>query len=212
MSSTPSPAGLLDRAALAVGPGTAPAVAEELAALTGRPVLGYDAEGRITGAEGGAPDAPLVLVGATLPPALRGDPRVRWFHSVNAGVDALLDGGWPAGVLLTRTVGRMGERIGQYALAWVLADCQGVPGHLARTAARAWRREPSNWPRDRPRWSTAPGTSAPPWRARWAPPGSTPSAWAAPSTRRAAPSTSGSPLGRTGRGWAAPGSWWTRCR
>ncbi|MGW4902728.1 NAD(P)-dependent oxidoreductase [Streptomyces albidoflavus] len=143
MSSTPLPAGLLDRAALAVGPGTAPAVAGELAALTGRPVLGYDAEGRITGAEGGAPDAPLVLVGATLPPALRGDPRVRWFHSVNAGVDALLDGGWPAGVLLTRTVGRMGERIGQYALAWVLADCQGVPGHLARTAARAWRREPS---------------------------------------------------------------------
>lgn len=74
MSSTPLPIGLLDRAALAVGPGTAPAVAGELAALTGRPVLGYDAEGRITGAEGGAPDAPLVLVGATLPPALRGDP------------------------------------------------------------------------------------------------------------------------------------------
>ncbi|MEU7445883.1 NAD(P)-dependent oxidoreductase [Streptomyces diastaticus] len=142
MSAPPLPAGLLDRATLAVGPGTGPAVAGELAALTGRPVLAYDTAGRLTGAHGAA-EAPLVLVGPTLPPALRGDPRVRWFHSVNAGVDALLDGGWPAGVLLTRTVGRMGERIGQYALAWVLADCQGVPGHLARTAARTWRREPS---------------------------------------------------------------------
>lgn len=142
MSATLLPADLLDRATLAVGPGTAPAVADELAALTGRPVLAHDAEGRLTGAAG-PPDAPLILVGAALPPALRGDPRVRWFHSVNAGVDALLDGGWPARVLLTRTVGRMGERIGQYALAWVLADCQGVPGHLARTTARAWHREPS---------------------------------------------------------------------
>ncbi|MBL0780877.1 D-2-hydroxyacid dehydrogenase, partial [Streptomyces albidoflavus] len=52
MSSIPLPAGLLDRAALAVGPGTAPAVAEELTALTGRPVLGYDAEGRLSGAAG----------------------------------------------------------------------------------------------------------------------------------------------------------------
>ncbi|MFD5023645.1 NAD(P)-dependent oxidoreductase [Streptomyces sp. NPDC058373] len=142
MPPAPLPADLLDRAALVVGPGTAPAVAEDLAALTGRPVLVHDAEGRLTGALG-AEDAPLILVGAALPPALRGDPRVRWFHSVNAGVDALVDGGWPTGVLLTRTVGRMGERIGQYTLAWVLADCQGVPGHLARTAARTWCREPS---------------------------------------------------------------------
>lgn len=67
-----------------------------------------------------------------------------WFHSVNAGTDALLSAGpWPSGALLTRTVGRMGERIAQYVLAWVLADCQSVPEFAAQHARAEWRRIPS---------------------------------------------------------------------
>ncbi|NED89742.1 D-2-hydroxyacid dehydrogenase, partial [Streptomyces sp. SID11233] len=86
---------------------------------------------------------PCVYVGATLPEALRGG-GLLWFHSVNAGTDALLDAGpWPPGALLTRTVGRMGERIAQYVLAWVLAECQSVPEFAAQHERAEWRRIPS---------------------------------------------------------------------
>lgn len=92
---------------------------------------------------GPADGGPYAYVGAALPEALRGD-GLLWFHSVNAGTDALLGAGpWPAGALLTRTVGRMGERIAQYVLAWVLAECQSVPEFAAQHARGEWRRIPS---------------------------------------------------------------------
>ncbi|MEW2065896.1 NAD(P)-dependent oxidoreductase [Streptomyces sp. NPDC007346] len=70
--------------------------------------------------------------------------QLLWFHSVNAGTDPLLAAGpWPAGALLTRTVGRMGERIAQYVLGWVLAECQSVPEYAAQHARSEWRRLPS---------------------------------------------------------------------
>jgi phosphoglycerate dehydrogenase-like enzyme len=37
----------------------------------------------------------------------------------------------------------MGERIAQYVLAWVLAECQSVPEHTAQHARAAWHRVPS---------------------------------------------------------------------
>jgi|GEM_PF-1096732 len=90
---------------------------------------------------------PLAYVGPALPAGLRDDPRLVWFHSSNAGVDAALasaGGGaaWPERVLLTRTVGRMRERMAQYVLGWVLAECQFVPEYVAQQAAREWRRLP----------------------------------------------------------------------
>ncbi|MEV7400167.1 NAD(P)-dependent oxidoreductase [Streptomyces sp. NPDC091267] len=123
----------LARARLLAAPGLAPAVVRSLEEITGR-----------TAEPGGTvPDGPYVYVGATLPEALRGD-GLLWFHSVNAGTDALLGAGpWPAGALLTRTVGRMGERIAQYVLAWVLADCQSVPEFAAQHERAEWRRIPS---------------------------------------------------------------------
>lgn len=85
----------------------------------------------------------LVYVGPTLPDHLR-DERLLWFHSTNAGVDAVLrDGPWPPGAVLTRTVGRMGERIAQYVLGWILAECQEVPAFLDQQRERAWRRLPT---------------------------------------------------------------------
>ncbi|MFI1223892.1 MULTISPECIES: NAD(P)-dependent oxidoreductase [unclassified Streptomyces] len=88
-------------------------------------------------------DVPLLCVGETLPAALRTN-RLLWFHSVNAGTDPLLAGGpWPAAALLTRTVGRMGERMAQYVLAWLLAECQSVTEFTAQHARAHWERLPS---------------------------------------------------------------------
>ncbi|WP_375603573.1 D-2-hydroxyacid dehydrogenase [Streptomyces sp. JHA26] len=89
------------------------------------------------------PAGPCVYVGPRLPDTL-GAERLVWFHSTNAGVDGLLGSApWPEGVLLTRTVGRMGDRIAQYVLAWILAECQEIPAHLDQRRRAEWRRLPS---------------------------------------------------------------------
>ncbi|WP_392671733.1 NAD(P)-dependent oxidoreductase [Streptomyces sp. LN785] len=130
----PAP-GLLTRARLLAAPAVGASVVRDLERITGLPVE--------QGFSGAPPQEPFICVGAALPEELRGGPLV-WFHSVNAGTDALLSAGpWPSGALLTRTVGRMGERIAQYVLAWVLADCQSVPGFAAAHARAEWRRVPS---------------------------------------------------------------------
>ncbi|TXS39399.1 NAD(P)-dependent oxidoreductase [Streptomyces sp. OR43] len=127
------PPALLARARLLAGPEVGDVVAEALERTTGRTVE----------RDGPAGGGPYVYVGAALPDALRGD-GLLWFHSVNAGTDALLGAGpWPDGALLTRTVGRMGERIAQYVLGWVLAECQSVPEFAAQHARGEWRRIPS---------------------------------------------------------------------
>ncbi|THA70912.1 D-2-hydroxyacid dehydrogenase [Streptomyces sp. A0642] len=133
MAVSAPPPGLLAHTRLLAGPEVGPEAAEALGRAAGRPVE----------RDGSADGGPYVYVGAALPDALRGDGLV-WFHSVNAGTDALLGAGpWPADALLTRTVGRMGERIAQYVLAWVLAECQSVPEFAAQHARGAWRRIPS---------------------------------------------------------------------
>ncbi len=86
---------------------------------------------------------PLLCVGDALPDALRTD-RLLWFHSITAGTDRLLSGGpWPGPALLTRTVGRMGERMAQYVLGWMLAECQSVPEFTEQHARAHWERLPS---------------------------------------------------------------------
>ncbi|WP_236577273.1 D-2-hydroxyacid dehydrogenase [Streptomyces sp. MBT55] len=88
-------------------------------------------------------DAPLLCVGDALPDALRTD-RLLWFHSITAGSDRLLSGGsWPGPALLTRTVGRMGERMAQYVLGWMLAEAQSVPEFAEQHARAHWERLPS---------------------------------------------------------------------
>lgn len=128
---TPPHPGPLARARLLTSPSVSPAVVRELERITGRPAASECA------------DEPFLYVGDALPEALR-NARLLWFHSVNAGTDALLASGpWPEGALLTRTVGRMGERIAQYTLAWVLAECQSVREHTAQHSGALWRRIPS---------------------------------------------------------------------
>ncbi|MFE0693881.1 NAD(P)-dependent oxidoreductase [Streptomyces sp. NPDC058869] len=88
-------------------------------------------------------DAPLLCVGDALPDTLRTD-RLLWFHSTTAGTDRLLSGApWPGPALLTRTVGRMGERMAQYVLGWMLAECQAVPEFTEQHARAHWARLPT---------------------------------------------------------------------
>ncbi|WP_329039296.1 D-2-hydroxyacid dehydrogenase [Streptomyces sp. NBC_00178] len=130
----PPSGGPLSRARLLTSPSVGPSVVRELERVTGRPAGPGD---------GAGPDDPFVYVGDVLPDGLRTS-RLLWFHSVNAGTDALLaSGAWPEGALLTRTVGRMGERIAQYTLGWILAECQAVAEHTAQHARAEWRRLPS---------------------------------------------------------------------
>ncbi|MEV6106195.1 NAD(P)-dependent oxidoreductase [Streptomyces sp. NPDC051940] len=120
----------LTTAELLADPGLGPEVHQGLARAAGR-------EPRLW--RGEVPAGAFVYVGHGLPAALRTD-GLRWFHSTFAGNDAVLRGGdWPPGALLTRTVGRMTERIAQYVLGWVLADAQYVPEYVDRQARAEWR-------------------------------------------------------------------------
>ena len=116
---------------LVVDPSLSGTLVDELAAVSG-----------LTPTSAPSGRAPAVHVGPGLPDELRAGEALLWAHSTNAGVDALLRPGWPPHALLTRTVGRMGDRIAQYVLAWVLADSQHLPEVLDRHRARRWLREP----------------------------------------------------------------------
>lgn len=120
----------LDGAVVTVAPGLPEQVREGIAQITGRPL--------------GSGHGPRVHVGPRFPEQAAGE-RLLWVHSTNAGVDALLKARtpWPREVLLTRTVGRMGERIGQYVLAWALAELQDVSGFLHQHRTRTWNRLPT---------------------------------------------------------------------
>ena len=51
--------------------------------------------------------------------------KVKWVHSLGAGVDRFLFGKeWNEGVLLTRTICSFGQRIAEYCLSYILSDLQ----------------------------------------------------------------------------------------
>ncbi len=83
------------------------------------------------------------LVGFRRPPGLG---KVRWVHSIGAGVDGFLSAvpssrrsaGWPAGVLLTRASEPFGPQMGEYVAARVLAVCQHLATFAADQRARRW--------------------------------------------------------------------------
>ncbi|MFJ3328026.1 NAD(P)-dependent oxidoreductase [Streptomyces griseus] len=138
MTTTPLPApDELARARLLVAPSLDGGLVRELERVAGRPAE------PLADVPPSPSGVPLLCVGETLPEALRTD-RLLWFHSVNAGTDPLLSAGpWPAPALLTRTVGRMGERMAQYVLGWILAECQAVPEFTAQHDRAHWERLPT---------------------------------------------------------------------
>jgi phosphoglycerate dehydrogenase-like enzyme len=127
----PDPAAL-DQACISIDASMSDLLREDLSRLLQRPV-------RIPAAAAGS-GQPVIHIGPNVPDDLMG--RLLWFHSTNAGVDAVLRGRcWPEDVLFTRTVGRMGRRIAEYVLAWMLEERQRVSVYHAQQGARSWQRQ-----------------------------------------------------------------------
>ncbi len=63
---------------------------------------------------------------------------IRWVHSTGAGVDALIAAGWPPRVQLTRSPGRLGDRIAEYCLAHALAHAQRLDDFRREQRGRRW--------------------------------------------------------------------------
>lgn len=84
-------------------------------------------------------DRPNRLLVTFRPPADEDLSGYGWIHSTGAGVDAILKA-LPdmAEPLITRTLGRMGEQIGEYCLAYTLAWLQKMDLRHAHQAARVW--------------------------------------------------------------------------
>ncbi|MDR6881387.1 D-2-hydroxyacid dehydrogenase [Bacillus sp. 3255] len=65
--------------------------------------------------------------------------KLRWVHALGAGVDAFLfNREWKKDVLLTRTIGSFGQKIGQYCLSYLLADVQLHENFQQHQLARQW--------------------------------------------------------------------------
>jgi glyoxylate/hydroxypyruvate reductase len=65
--------------------------------------------------------------------------RVKWVHSLGAGVDKFLFGkSWDETVLLTRTVCSFGQRIAEYCLSYILKDLQFHNEFNEAKARKSW--------------------------------------------------------------------------
>jgi D-2-hydroxyacid dehydrogenase (NADP+) len=65
--------------------------------------------------------------------------KLQWVHALGAGVDAFLfDRDWNKDVVLTRTVGSFGRKIGEYCLSYLLADLQRHDTFQHAQAQRQW--------------------------------------------------------------------------
>ncbi|NOU68967.1 D-2-hydroxyacid dehydrogenase [Paenibacillus sp. LMG 31461] len=65
--------------------------------------------------------------------------KLQWIHALGAGVDAfLLDREWKKDVVLTRTVGSFGRKIGEYCLSYLLADLQRHDTFQHAQSQRQW--------------------------------------------------------------------------
>jgi glyoxylate/hydroxypyruvate reductase len=65
--------------------------------------------------------------------------RVKWVHSLGAGVDKFLYGKtWDENVLLTRTICSFGQRIAEYSLSYILKDLQFHDDFRAAQGKKSW--------------------------------------------------------------------------
>ncbi|WNR45368.1 D-2-hydroxyacid dehydrogenase [Paenibacillus roseipurpureus] len=65
--------------------------------------------------------------------------KLQWVHALGAGVDAfLLNREWKKDVVLTRTVGSFGRKIGEYCLSYILADVQRHEHFQQHQTERLW--------------------------------------------------------------------------
>lgn len=65
--------------------------------------------------------------------------KLKWVHALGAGVDAfLLNREWKKDVVLTRTIGSFGRKIGEYCLSYVLGDLQRHDQFQQAQAHKQW--------------------------------------------------------------------------
>ncbi len=65
--------------------------------------------------------------------------KVKWVHSLGAGVDGFLSGrNWNENVLLTRTICSFGQRIGEYCLSYILRDAQAHQKFAEQQDEKTW--------------------------------------------------------------------------
>lgn len=77
--------------------------------------------------EGDKPKGRYALIAFTPGPEIQCYAKAEWVHIAGAGANAVLDTLSLANMtpaLITRTVGRMGQQIGEYVLSYILADTQ----------------------------------------------------------------------------------------
>ncbi|MCK1995033.1 D-2-hydroxyacid dehydrogenase [Peribacillus muralis] len=66
--------------------------------------------------------------------------NVKWVHSTGAGVDKyLFERKWDERVVLTRTIGSFGQRIGEYCLSYILKDVQMHDEFAQLKRKKQWR-------------------------------------------------------------------------
>lgn len=66
--------------------------------------------------------------------------NLQWVHALGAGVDSFLfHREWNMDVVLTRTVGSFGRKIGEYCLSYILADIQRHDNFQHAQAHRQWK-------------------------------------------------------------------------
>lgn len=90
---------------------------------------------------GAAPSGPYALIAFTPGPEIARYPDADWVHIAGAGANGVLDRLAEFDMsprLITRTVGRMGQQIGEYALSYILADTQKHALRRGLQAAGDW--------------------------------------------------------------------------
>lgn len=91
--------------------------------------------------QGAAPDGDYALIAFTPGPEIARYAKADWIHIAGAGANGVLDRLAQTNMsprLITRTVGRMGQQIGEYVLSYVLADTQKHALRRDLQAARHW--------------------------------------------------------------------------
>ncbi|MGJ8560228.1 MAG: NAD(P)-dependent oxidoreductase [Litorimonas sp.] len=91
--------------------------------------------------EGAPPKGHYALIAFTPGPEIARYPNADWVHIAGAGANSVLDRLAEANMsprLITRTVGRMGQQIGEYVLSYILAETQKHALRRDLQAARDW--------------------------------------------------------------------------
>lgn len=70
--------------------------------------------------------------------------HIEWIHSFGAGVDSFMQINLPKDCLLSKTTGKMGIRMGEYCLAYILEDLKQIDNIHANQQKKVWDQLPQS--------------------------------------------------------------------